>query len=90
MAESQPTKPAADGAPQKLVSCIRCGRRNSIKAIRTTSRDTLYSCGACGATFDDDPDEGGTHGNRPDARLAREERERDRKRQQASQGRRLA
>jgi tRNA(Ile2) C34 agmatinyltransferase TiaS len=57
-------------------TCPFCGRR---KGIRPAGPDT-FKCPACGALFDDDPDEGGTYSNRnPAARLEREDRERQRK-----------
>lgn len=39
----------------------------------------LYKCCRCGGFFDNDPDEGGTHGHRPETRIEREERARERK-----------
>ena len=57
------------------VKCIRCGRVEAVKKIN----DREYRCGSCEAIFDDDPDEGGTHGHRPDQRLLREERARQRR-----------
>lgn len=62
------------------ISCLRCGRRNKITKIRETLNDSLYRCGACGALFDANPDEGGTHSDgNPAARLEREDRERERR-----------
>lgn len=37
--------------------------------------DTI-KCLRCGAFYDDDPDEGGSHGNNPSARMEYEERNR--------------
>jgi hypothetical protein len=56
-------------------SCIKCGRRRGVIALANG-----FKCGGCGALFDSDPDEGGTHGNNPAARMMREENLRDRRR----------
>ena len=57
--------------------CIQCGR---IKAVQPAADDMFY-CTSCGALFDADPDEGGTHctGN-PAGRMEREERNLERRR----------
>ncbi len=52
--------------------CPRCGR---IKAVQRAG--DYLKCNACGALFDDDPDEGGDYSDRnAAARLEREERRR--------------
>lgn len=40
----------------------------------------LYKCLRCGGLFDNEPDEGGDYGHRPEARLMREEAARERRR----------
>ena len=37
----------------------------------TTLKDGTYLCADCDANFDDDPNEGGTHGNDPTRRAER-------------------
>lgn len=50
-------------------SCPACGG-----AKQVAKQGELYYCRKCGAFFDDDPDEGGTHSDRnPAARLERQE-----------------
>lgn len=58
------------------MKCIRCGRKKAVKALG----GGMFRCGACGALFDSDPDEGGTHGTDPAARMEREERHRENRR----------
>ena len=55
--------------------CPRCGGKRA-----STEPGGFFRCAKCDAIFDDDPEEGGSHGNRPDQRMLREERERDRAR----------
>lgn len=55
--------------------CIRCGRRKAVQRI-----GELLKCTACGAIFDDDPEEGGDYSARnPAARMERQERRRERR-----------
>lgn len=42
------------------MKCIQCGRIKTVRAVG----DGTYHCQHCGAHFDDDPDEGGTHHSR--------------------------
>ena len=52
--------------------CPRCGR---VKAVQKAGG--FFHCNGCGATFDDDPNEGGDWSDRnPAARLERQERRR--------------
>lgn len=57
------------------VKCINCGR---IKTVEKAF-DDLYRCKHCGILFDDDPDEGGTHGKYPDQRALRNEKQQQRR-----------
>lgn len=59
------------------VKCINpaCGRKKTVKKIS----EREYQCSHCGTIFDDDPDEGGTHGHRPDQRALRKERNQQRR-----------
>ena len=65
------------------MKCVQCGR---VKAVKEISPQ-MFHCTACGAHFDDDPDEGGTHqtGN-PAGRMEREEAARERKQQRLQRG----
>jgi hypothetical protein len=57
--------------------CIGCGRRKSVQAV-----GEFFKCSACGALFDSDPSEGGSHSDRnPAARLEREDRAREQRAQ---------
>lgn len=64
------------------VKCIRCGRVKSV-----SQAGGLYYCSHCGIQFDDDPDEGGDYGHRPSARLEREERREQQRRERLKRGR---
>ena len=57
--------------------CVQCGRKKTVQSVGGGQ----FRCGHCGALFDGEPDEGGTHttGN-PAGRLEREERRRKRQR----------
>lgn len=57
------------------IACPGCGSRQ----FKPAGPD-MFKCSRCGGLFDDDPDEGGTHGHRPKARLEREERRIERRR----------
>lgn len=50
-----------------MAKCPRCGRKG--KEISPG----LFDCPAGHGCFDNDPDEGGTHGNDPSKRLERED-----------------
>lgn len=56
-------------------TCPFCGRR---KGIQPAGPDT-FKCPACGAMFDSDPEEGGSHYSDPSKRLEMEEAEREHK-----------
>lgn len=57
--------------------CIGCGRRKAVQRV-----GDYLKCSACGALFDEEPDEGDDYSDRnPAARLEREERTRQRKAQ---------
>lgn len=66
---------ATDPAAQ-MVRCPKCGKRQPFRTPHA-----VYRCdqqGGCGAMFDDEPDEGGSHDDRnPAARLEREERRKE-------------
>lgn len=49
-------------------SCPRC---KCNRVSRCT--DGTLRCSKCGAWFDDDPDEGGDYGDRPEYRMQRQE-----------------
>ncbi|WP_145307446.1 hypothetical protein [Gimesia fumaroli] len=57
------------------IKCIKCGRVKTVKQI--SQRE--YRCSHCGTIFDDDPDEGGTHGHTPDYRIMKQEERRQRR-----------
>lgn len=59
-----PTKPA----------CPLCGRRKGVVKLADT-----FKCGGCGALFDDDVSEGGSHYTDPTKRLEMEDEQRARK-----------
>lgn len=61
------------------VKCIQCGRKKSVRVIEKEFGPDEYHCSDCGAHFDADPDEGGTHGKYPDQRIMREEKQRQRR-----------
>jgi len=63
--------------------CPFCGDRRII-----TYAGSIYRCAKCDRLFDDDPDEGGDFGNRPSARMERQERRGKVKRQKPKWGRR--
>jgi ribosomal protein S27AE len=71
---------ASEAIPDKKLRCPRCGSGKHVAA-----GPDLFKCVGCGGLFDGDPDEGGTHGNRPEARLDRQERDRERKLQRLGQ-----
>lgn len=64
--------------------CPQCGN-SSPKSIAQIA-DT-YKCGKCGALFDGNPDEGGTHYNDPTMRLQKQEYDRQRRQQPRRQRR---
>lgn len=82
---NQPTNPSPTSPtnPALSVACPRCGRRQPKRAP-----NTIYRCDgphACGAMFDDNPDEGGSHDDRnPAARLEREEWRQEARQRRAS------
>lgn len=51
------------------VACPKCGRKQK----STGGKDALYWCQNCRMYHDSEPEEGGSHGNDPSARLEREE-----------------
>jgi hypothetical protein len=53
--------------------CPRCGHNRHVVVGSGKPPDRVHYCGGCRGMFDDEPDEGGSHGDRPDARLIREE-----------------
>lgn len=53
----------------KGLKCVRCKAKTCFRR-----KDGRNQCKTCKALFDDDPNEGGTHGNKPHQRLEREER----------------
>ena len=56
--------------PQRpLMPCPR-GKNHKV----TLHGQSEFYCTVCRMLFDNDPDEGGTHGDRPEARMMREER----------------
>lgn len=55
----------------KVPPCPVCNKTKHVS--RVGSVGDMYRCSDHGL-FDNDPNEGGDYGNRPDARLAREER----------------
>lgn len=58
------------------VACPKCQRKQAKR-----SADAIYYCENCRAQFDDSPDEGGTYSDRnPAARLEREERQQQQRR----------
>jgi len=58
-------------------ACICCGARKAVMRIADT-----FKCGRCGTMFDNSPDEGGDYSDRnPAARIEREERQQDQRRQ---------
>ena len=59
------------------VQCPKCGRKQPARA--GDAKDIVYFCPNCKGQFDNDPDEGGTHGHRPESRMEREERNRERR-----------
>lgn len=59
-------------------ACPRCQNRSQRSILQIA--DT-YKCGRCGAMYDNDPDEGGTHYSDPSKRLERAEDERARRQQ---------
>jgi ribosomal protein L37AE/L43A len=65
---------ASEQCASKKLRCPRCGGGK-----HSAAGPDLFKCAGCGGLFDGDPGEGGTHGNRPDARLDREERDRQRR-----------
>ena len=67
------TKQPSAAASAATKKCPACGSTRYVGA-----GPDLYKCTRCGGFFDDDPDEGGTHGLRPETRLEREERARER------------
>lgn len=62
---------------KRKVACPSCGRKYDYRG-----EHALYWCDKCHAQFDDDPDEGGDFGTRPDSRLERLERQQQREREQ--------
>lgn len=63
-------------AKEQLPPCPRC---KSNKQVNRHGREEFF-CGKCSGIFDGDPDEGGTHSNKPSGRLEREERRKDQRR----------
>ena len=63
--------------PAKTAQKLCCPMCRSTRFV--AAGPDLYKCAKCGGLFDGDPDEGGTHGHRPEMRLEREERNRERK-----------
>lgn len=62
--------------------CPSCG---SPKAIPFGHR--TFRCGNCDGLYDDDPTEGGDHSDRnPGARIERQEREQQKRRERANHG----
>jgi hypothetical protein len=59
------------GEAPKLPPCPVCNKTKFVSRVGAVG--DMYRCANHGL-FDDDPSEGGDHGNRPDARLLREER----------------
>jgi len=62
--------------PKEPVKCIKCGRVKSVEQIAFK----IWRCGVCAIEFDDDPDEGGDYGHRPDQRALRTERNKQNRR----------
>lgn len=56
-------------------ACINCGRRNKVQRIG----QEMFRCLGCGATWDLDPNEGGTHYTDPTRRIELEDEQRARK-----------
>lgn len=55
---------------KRKVSCPGCGRKHDYRG-----EHAIYWCEKCSCQFDDDPDEGGDFGARPDSRMERLERQ---------------
>lgn len=64
-------------AANEFPACIQCGRRKTIVKLASEQ----FKCTGCGCLFDSNPDEGGTYSDKnPAARLERDDRQRDRRR----------
>lgn len=56
--------------------CPQCKCKTVVQKIG----DDMFRCGSCGGLFDNDPDEGGDYGWKPEQRALRQERQQLRKR----------
>jgi hypothetical protein len=53
--------------------CPACRMRTRVSLVEHSPAGRVFRCMLCDGKFDESPDEGGTHADRPDGRLRRTE-----------------